>query len=572
MRGLKTVFAIFLTLLLNPGPALAGPQRRAPTNPPKLVVLLVVDQMRADYLEKYGHQWSAGLRRLVEEGAWFQRARYPYWRTVTCAGHATISTGSFPSSHGMVGNTWYDQAEGKNVTCTQDASVSTVSYGRPVSGGDSAHRLLRPTLSDEIRRTFGEQARIVAFSRKARGAIPLGGRRPDVVAWFDERGNWVTSTAFAKEPVRFLLDLIHSHPIEADAGKAWERTLPASDYLHDDNGLGEKAPAPWDAKFPHQLPNGNGMADGTYVPLWVNSPYADDYLGAMAIAAVDALKMGRGPGTDFLGVGFSALDAVGHDFGPRSHEVQDVLVRLDRTLGRLFAHLDETVGRDNYVVALSADHGVSPILEQMQAMGLSAGRQPVTEIQERMEVVLQKHLGAGPHVARIRGDEVTLAGGVYEKIRQQKAILDELIRAILLAPGVDRVLTRDDLREGVGSTDPVIRAYALSSYPGRGNDADLYMVTRPYWQFTNAPRDHGLQGGASHGSGHAYDQSVPVILMGRMFRPGKYLTPVTPADIAPTLASVLGIQMPQADGRVLAEALRIKVQESRGRTISPPKQ
>ena len=571
MRGFKTVFAIFLTLLLNPGPALAGSQRRAPANRPRLVVLLMVDQMRADYVEKYGYQWSAGLRRLVDEGARFQQARYPYWRTVTCAGHATISTGSFPSSHGMVSNTWYDQAEGKNVTCTQDSSVSAVSYGRPVSGGDSAQRLLRPTLSDEIRRSFGEQARIAAFSRKARSAISLGGRRPNAVAWFDERGNWVTSTAFAKEPVAFLLDFIRSHPIEADAGKAWERMLPESDYLYADDGFGEKAPAPWDAEFPHLLPDGNGTTDGTYAPLWVNSPYADDYLGALAIAAVDALNMGRGPGTDFLGVGFSALDAVGHDFGPRSHEVQDVLVRLDRTLGRLFAHLDQTVGRDNYVVALSSDHGVSPILEQMQAAGLSAGRQPVNEIQERMEAVLQKRMGAGTHVRRIMGDEVTLVDGVYEKIRQETALKDELVRAILLAPGVDRVLTRDDLRHGIGSTDPVVRAYALSSYPGRGSDADLYLVTRPYWQFMNAPRDHGLQGGASHGSGHAYDQRVPVILMGGMFRPGQYLAPATPADIAPTLATVLGIEMARTDGRVLEEALRPTVQRSRGRDRPPSK-
>lgn len=569
MRGFKAVFAIFLALLLNPDSALAEPQRRAPANRPRLVVLLVVDQMRADYVEKYSHQWSAGLRRLLDEGAWFRQARYPYWRTVTCAGHATISTGSFPSSHGMVNNTWYDQAESKNVTCTQDPSVSTVSYGKPSSGGDSAQRLLRPTLSDEIRRNFGEHARIVAFSRKARSAIPLGGRHPNAVAWLDERGNWVTSTAFGQEPVPFLLEFIRSHRIEADAGKAWERVLPESDYLYADDGVGEKAPAPWDTEFPHLLPGGNGTPDGTYAPLWVNSPYADDYLAAMASAAVDALKMGRGPAMDFLGVGFSALDAVGHDFGPRSHEVQDVLVRLDRTLGRLFAHLDQTVGRDNYVVAFSADHGVSPILEQMKATGRSAGRQPVGEIRERIEAVLQKHLGAGPHVVRLRGDEVTLSNGVYEKVRQQKGILDDLIRAVLLAPGVGRVLTRDDLRQGIGSADPVIRAYALSSYPGRGNDADLYMVTRPYWQFTNAPRDHGLQGGASHGSGHAYDQRVPLILMGPMFRPGEYLTPVTPADIAPTLAKVLGIQMAQADGRVLAEALRVSVQKTHRKATAP---
>lgn len=567
MRSFK--IALLLALLFNSAPLLAGPQWHAPASPPKLVVVLVVDQMRADYVGKYGHQWSAGLRRLVDEGAWFREARYPYWRTVTCAGHATISTGSFPSAHGMVGNTWYEQAEGKHVTCTQDVSVSTISYGQPSSGGDSAHRLMRPTLSDEIRRAFGEQARIVAFSRKARAAISLGGHHPDAVAWLDSRGNWVTSTAFAKEPVPFLLDFIRAHPVEADSGKTWERTLPASRYLNEDNGLGEKAPAPWDAEFPHQLPSTKGVPDEAYASLWINSPFADDYLGAMAMAAVDALKMGRGPATDFLGVGFSGLDAVGHDFGPRSHEVQDVLVRLDRTLGRLFAHLDATVGRGNYAVALSADHGVSPIIKQAQAEGLNAGYQPRGEMRDQIEAVLQKHFGAGQHVARVRGDEVMFAPGVYEKLRQQKAVLDELVQAIQRAPGVARVLTRDDLREGVRSRDSVIRAYALSAYPGRGYDPDLYLVTRPYWLFTNAPRDHEPAEVATHGSGHDYDQRVPVILMGRMFRPGRYASAATPADIAPTLASVVGIEMKQVDGRVLSEALRGKA-PTKPATLDPP--
>jgi predicted AlkP superfamily pyrophosphatase or phosphodiesterase len=548
-----TTAALLCALLAAPGAPQALPKHARP----KLVVLLLTDQLRGDYPEKYGHQWTGGLRRLIDEGAWFRQARYPYWRTVTCAGHATVSTGTFPSSHGMVGNSWFEQAEKKQVTCTEDSSVRGVSFGGPTSAGsESAHRLRRPTFADELRWELKDKTRIVAFSRKARGAIMLGGRRPDVSAWFDEAGNWLTSTAFAKQAPAFLREFARRDPVDADYGKVWEPMMPASSYLYTDNGLSEHPPAPWGATFPHKLVgNSNGgKADTQFYRLWINSPYADEYIGRMTIATIDAMNLGRGEATDLLAISFSALDAVGHGFGPQSHEVQDVLLRLDRTLGALFEHLDRTVGRENYVVALSADHGVSPILEQVKEMGLSAGRQPLTEITKNIEGVLSKRLGKGSFVARAAGDEVTFAVGVYEKIRANPGLLDEVVRAIVQAPGIARVLTREEIRDGLSSGDSVARAYAMSTYPGRGNDPDLVLIPRPYWQFVREPRPDGLMGGAAHGSGYIYDQRVPVILLGPMFRAGHYLNEVTPADIAPTLAYVVGITMAQNEGRVLREA------------------
>jgi predicted AlkP superfamily pyrophosphatase or phosphodiesterase len=556
-RSRVWIAAALWALLSPPCVPQSAPPRLPAQARPKLIVLLVTDQMRGDYLEKYGHQWTGGLRRLITEGAWFRQARYPYWRTVTCAGHATISTGTFPVSHGMVGNSWYEQAEKKQTTCTADDSVQGVSSGRPTSAGhESAHRLRRPTFADELRWEFKEKTRIVSFSRKARGAIMLGGFRPDVAMWFDDAGNWITSTAFARETPAFLREFAKQNPVEADYGKVWERLMPASEYLYTDNGVSEHPPAPWDATFPHKLvgaANG-GKADTQFYRLWINSPYADEYILRVALATVDAMNLGHGEATDYLAVSFSALDAVGHGFGPQSHEVQDVLLRLDRTIGSLFEHLDRTVGRENYVVAMSADHGVSPILEQMKEIGLNAGRQPLTEITKNIEGVLAKRLGKGPFVARALNEDLIFAEGIYERIRREPGLLDEVIRAITVAPGIARVVTREEIRSGLSSADPVARAYAMSTYPGRDQDPDMVLIPRPYWQFVREPRPDGLRGGASHGSGYLYDQHVPVIFLGPMFRAGHYLSQVTPADIAPTLAFVTGITMAQSEGRVLREA------------------
>jgi hypothetical protein len=283
----------------------------APAQPPMLVVVIVVDQMRGDYVQRYGFQWTGGLRRLVDGGAWFSRAAYPYLTTVTCVGHATISTGAVPRTHGIVGNAWFDRDLGRSVGCSVDPSLTTISYASPVAGGEGPSRIRAATLSDELRVQLPVPARVVTMSLKERSAIALAGHRADAVTWFNgTAGGFVTSSAYTSAPVPFVAAFTKANPMTADLGTVWTRMLPAGRYLFADAGTGEKPPSYWSAEFPHALKAKRDTPDAQFFEAWEASPFSDDYLGRLAIASVDALRLGQGKGTDFLGISFSALDEV----------------------------------------------------------------------------------------------------------------------------------------------------------------------------------------------------------------------------------------------------------------------
>lgn len=528
----------------------AAQQREAPARP-KLLVILVVDQMRSDYITAYGHQWTKGLRRLVDHGAWFTEGAYPYLNTVTCAGHATISTGAVPAVHGMILNSWWNRASAASESCTRDYDTPLVTFGEPLAGGESAVFLRAPTLAQRLREQLGkEQARVAAFSRKARSAIMLAGKDADAVVWLAENGIWTTSQAYPAQP--FLQTFFGSNPVAKDVRKKWTLSLARSKYLYKDSAPGERPQPPhWTVRFPHRLRNGTLRPDADFYGAWNDSPFADEYVARMACTAVDALDLGQRDGaTDLLAISFSTLDGVGHDFGPRSFEVQDTLVRLDATIGRLLDYLDDEVGKGNYTVALSADHGVADVPEQMNDLGEDAGRVPTGRTVEAVMKVLEKHFGEGHHVIAQMYTDFYFADGVYQKLLEHPAVLDEVIAAIHSVPGVARVLRGDLLLGRRESPDPVERAAALNYFPERSGD--LIIVPKLNWFFVPG---RSSSTPATHGTAHPYDTRVPVLLWGAGIRGGKYSQPATPADIAPTLAALAGIVLPEATGRVLHEAL-----------------
>ncbi len=524
----------FALVLWNP---LAAQQ--APAGKPKLVVILAVDQMRGDYPVRYGDLLEHGLKRLITEGAWFKNAAYPYLNTVTCAGHSTIGTGTYPYKHGMVLNAWFDRETGKTVTCTDDPSVTEVSYANFTGSGDSAKSVKMPSLGELVHRKKGH---VVTMSIKARAAIGLGGHEADSVSWLDERGAWETSTAYSKTPVPWLLAFSKGNPIDRDAGKVWERSLPVERYQYTDDGPGEQPSAGWSAKFPHPL--GAAGGDRAYLVHWLQSPYADAYLEEMAEAAIDAMHLGQEDRTDFLGVSFSSLDTVGHAFGPRSHEVQDVLVRLDATLQKLLDHLDEKVGRGNYVLGLSADHGVADIPEQIEG----GGRQSSQHIVAAIEEALKPLLPGGPFVAATAYTDIYLKPGVIEKLKSDKRAMSAVTDALKALPGIERVFRADEISNGDArnSKDPQVRAAALSYFPGRSGD--LLIIPKENWLLATSA--------TTHGTSWPYDQRVPVILYGAGIKPGVREDPATPADLTATLAEIAGIKLPSPDGQPLKSALR----------------
>jgi predicted AlkP superfamily pyrophosphatase or phosphodiesterase len=532
--------------------AATPPVSRKASARPKLVVLLVVDQMRGDYVDKFLHQWTGGLRRLVDEGAWFRDAAYPYAATETCVGHATISTGALPADHAMVANAWWDRESQKMVTCTADPNAKNYGYaGVSAKGGDSAWRMEVPAFAEELKFQGNGKTRVVTFSLKARAAITMAGHKGDAVTWADG-GGWVTSSVYGTAP--FVEQYAKAHPIKDDYGKTWTRSLPEGAYWYDEKTPGAVPPEGWDLTFPHPL-RGKAAAnepDAAFYEQWGSSPFADTYLTRFAETAVDSLGLGHGGGTDFLGISFSSLDYVGHAFGPRSWEVQDILAHLDKDLADLFAHLDKKVGRGNYVVALSADHGVAPVTEDIERTGIDAGVLHLDELQERMEKALEPLNLAKPAIAHINGSDVYFAPSVYEKLKQDDKAMRAVIDAARAQPGVAEVFRAEQIQNRPATQSPTRTALADSYFLGRSGD--LFIVPKPYWLMDRAPAGKRRYG-AGHGVPYNYDQHVPVLFMGFGIRHSEYLEPVTPADIAPTLASLCGITLATRDGHILAQAL-----------------
>lgn len=519
---------------------------------PKLVVMLAVDQMRADYIDLYGRYWTGGLKRLLETGAHFRNARFPYLGTVTCPGHATLGTGAFPASHGMILNAWWDRNRRAVRACTADETAPLVRYTghSPAPGGESAFNLKLPTLADEMRSQLPRPPRVVSLSMKPRSAISLAGRKADVVVWWDGNG-FVTSRAYTEAPMPFVSAHFAAHPPERGLDLVWHKRLDPSAYFFSDDAAEERPPQGWTRVFPHPLRNANPQppAPGQKPPgplsLWASSPEADRALARLAATSVDALKLGQGEGIDYLAVSFSVLDSVGHPFGPRSHEVQDVLAHLDATLGELFAHLDARVGRDRYVVALSADHGVATYPEQFVAEGKDAGRVRMDDVKEKLAAALAAVLGPGEHVASYQYTDIYLAPGVLDRLRASPGAIAAALAAIRSVPGVADAFCTDELRDRKAVTDPLRVAAALSHFPERSGD--LILVPRANWLT--------VASGTTHGTHNDYDQRVPVILMGAGIRRGVYDRAVTPADIVPTLAAMVGVRVPHADGKPLGEAV-----------------
>jgi predicted AlkP superfamily pyrophosphatase or phosphodiesterase len=536
---LRLLAALAAALLITSAPAAQQPTR--------LVVIVVLDQFRADYLNTFASHWRAGFKTLLSEGAVFTRAQYPYFHTDTCAGHFTIATGTFPRTHGMVADTWWEQQPRRAIECTDDDKAPVVSYGRASKLGKSARNSMAPSIADELR----EQkpgARIVTLSMKARSAIGLAGHGGDAVTWFEEAagvGSFVTSRAYAPDLVPAVRTFLARDSFETDFGKFWTLRDAPETYRYADAGVGERPRQPWTGLFPHEIRGATGTRDDA-VALWRASPFSDAYLGRMAADLSDAFQLGRRDTTDFLGVSFSATDTVGHPFGPSSRELEDTAARQDDVLGALIKYLDDKVGRERYVLALSADHGVAevPVMR-------GAGRVATEDVRDRIEETLIARFGPAPGNGRYVAsstDFVRFADGIFDRVRKEPGLMAAIERGVTAIPGVERVLRKDQLSDR--SSDPIVRAAALTSFEGRSGD--LLIVAKPNWPLGGRVAAEA----GSHGAPYDYDQRVPTILFGAGVKAGRYDRAVTPADIAPTLARVAGIQMPKAEGRVLTEALR----------------
>lgn len=516
---------------------------------PRLVVLLIVDQFRADYLERFRAEFvPGGFRRLLERGAVFANTQYDYAVTETAPGHATLAAGTTPAYHGIVGNEWWDRGKNRRVSSIEDANYKLVGV-ESKGPGASPRSLLTTTLGDELRLATSDRARVVGISLKDRSAIMTAGKHPTAAFWINQRA-WraVTSSYYRDKLPDWVVDFNEKFALNKLVGREW-RALGAFPGAAPLAVIREAAPT--------SEQSGVGP-DGT--------PWANEAVLELARRAIQAYKLGQGPATDFLSVSLSANDYTGHSFGPDSELIHDITLRTDLMLADFLRFLDEQVGPGGFLVAFSSDHGVSPLPEVLREKQIEAGRIRWQDVNEAIETALRKAYGSAPDEKWVDWTDLPNVYLNHQLMEKHKLSAEEVARrageAALEVPGMLNFFTASQIEQIACCSrhDMVARRVVNSFFAGRSGD--LMLVWKPFYH-----KALSSGRGTNHSSPWSYDTRVPLIFVGPGFRPGVYETPATPADLAPTLAAILNINPPAAaTGRVLTEALATQPQKGRGVT------
>jgi predicted AlkP superfamily pyrophosphatase or phosphodiesterase len=503
--------------------AQAPAQNTAPKKP-KLVLAIVVDQFRYDYLSRFRAGYTSGFKRLLEQGAVFENAHYIHALTVTAIGHSTFLSGATPNISGIVGNEWFDRSTGKTVTSVSDPNSKTV--GGSEGPGSSPHRLLTSTLGDEIK-MHGEKSKVIGISIKDRSAILPAGHMADGAYWFEDKSkHWVTSNYYMTALPKWVEDVNTAGPDAKARGAQW-MALDAK---------------PGDKPFCTMVAGG---ADGVrYCGSLEASPWGNEMIGEMAEKALVAEDLGKHEGTDVLAVSYSSNDYVGHARGPDSPEARDISIRTDRLLGKLLEAAEKQAGAGNVLVVLTADHGVAPVPEVNTARRMPGGRLSAAQVNTAMQSALEMKYGAGKWIDDNTGSPYFNKDLLLKYKLTSAEVENTAAEAVRAIPHIYRVYTANQILTGAMQND-TISASVTNNY-FRGRSGDLIILGDEYYQFGTS--------GTTHGTPFNYDTHVPVIFMGAGIKKGHYYQRIAPNDIAPTLAAIVGVQEPSGSvGRVLQE-------------------
>jgi hypothetical protein len=515
--------------LVLAGAALAGAmcflpgERIVPPSGPRLAVVLVFDQLRGDYLDKWQKYFGdGGFKRLQSEGAWFSNCHYPYAHTVTAAGHASLLTGCTPRDHGVVGNSWYDRRQHKKIECVTGER-----------GKGPFHRK-QPTLGDVLLERY-KKSKVAALSIKDRGAILLAALKAQICCWLVGR-DFVTSDFYGDER-RWVKRFNSSKKIDTFIGRDWAHLrsdLNYEDIAGPDDVEFECRGAGQGRTFPHPTPIESAVT---------LSPFGNDLLLDLARIAIDEEKLGQRTEPDLLCLSFSSNDLVGHCYGPDSQEVFDMTLRSDLIVKAILDLLDQKVGKGNYVVALSADHGICPIPGVAKSQGKDAGYVPSSFFSSESEKFLKDAFGQRDDswIEMVDGFNIHLNQAVVEAVKTAspaevvKALADHLAQQ----PGIQAAFTRGEILQDKVLEDPIAEMVRQSATPD--TCGDVVVVLKPYYLLGNL-----LFGttGTTHGAPYPYDTHVPLLAMGPGIKPGKYGMRVAPQSMAFILARVLAIDPP----------------------------
>ena len=537
----KISFALLFSMLFSL--ALFAQQQ---AEKPKIVVGIIVDQMRQEYFYKFADRYSdGGFKRLASEGYMMKNGHYNYIPTYTGPGHASVYTGTTPATHGIIGNNWYVRRQNKMIYCAEDSTVSNVG-GTVMSGQISPRNLLTTTITDELRFATNKRSKVVGIAIKDRGASLPAGHLGDAY-WFDsDNGEFMTSTYYKSELPTWVSNFNALKRPDSLLNQTWQPLYSADSYINsiDDNNefeapfIGKETPT-----FPYNLPelrenNGNyGLIAAT--------PFGNTLTLEFAYAAIEGEKLGMGKETDFLAVSFSSPDYIGHRFGPTSKELEDNYLRLDLEIEQFLNYLDKTYGKGNYLVFLSADHGVADIATYMESERVPAGNLNFGYILGQARGYMTVKYGEGNWILNGSNDQIFLNHElIQEKELELDDIQEQLANFLLRYNGIKEVYTASAMRSTAFTQH---RPHLLQMGYNHKASGDLLIILEPSW----------LPGGArgtSHGTGFTYDTHVPIVFFGWGVKSGESTRYATVTDIAPTLSMLLNIRLPNgATGQPIHE-------------------
>jgi len=525
---------------------------KSQTDKPKLVVGIVVDQMRFDHLYKYQERFSnGGFKRIMQEGFNYKNTQYNYIPTVTAAGHASIYTGTTPSTHGIIGNTWYQRSSKQIITNIEDNNELLIGTEAADSYGGSPRNLLTTTITDQLRMGTNFRAKVISVSLKDRGAILPGGHSANAAYWHDWKsspGNFVSSSYYMDELPNWVTKFNKLEKSNSYLTDSWSTLYPIESYTMsapDDNNYERAIAGKTSATFPYDYKSMRERykeIGAEYQLIWV-TPAGNSLLTDFAIEAIKSEGLGTDEITDFINISYSVPDVIGHTFGPQSVEFEDVILRLDRDIESLLKSLDATVGTGNYLLFLTSDHGSVPVASYLADNKLPAG---IANIKKH-EVALLSHLnskyGTNQWIENFDGEAVYLNRDlIKQKKLSLRAVQQEAADFLITLEEVTGALIASDLQSqsySYGMNQMIQNGY----YSKRSGD--VILVFKPGFVQSLDPRITMQKiKGTSHGSGYAYDTHVPMLWFGNSIPKGNSVRKVSVTDIAPSIAQILNISYP----------------------------
>jgi predicted AlkP superfamily pyrophosphatase or phosphodiesterase len=513
-----------------------------PTNVPRLVVGIVVDQMRYEYLYRFEKKFGdGGFRRLTSKGFDFKNAHYNYVPTYTGPGHASIYTGTTPAVHGIIGNDWYDKETKASVNCVEDARQKPV--GTIDGNGDvSPWRMISSTVTDELELATQRRAKVIGISIKDRGAVLPAGHTPDGAYWYDSKTGKFISSTYYKPGLPIWLDNFNGLNLaDKYLNQEWKTVFPIDQYKEsgaDDSPYEVKLKGKDKPVFPYnlkELRKTNGEFE-----LLSSTPFSNDLLTELAKAALEGESMGKDEWSDFLSISFSAPDIIGHAMGPNSVEIEDTYIRLDRNLEDLFKKLDE-IAPGQYVVFLTADHAVSEVPQSLKDLKIPAGNLGMSYLESGLTDFLKKYFPDKKLIEKISNDQVFLNSELFGSDPRASGVdylvATELIKGYLLnQEGVADVFTKQII-QAAAFEEGSVKGKVKRGYHSK-RSGDIAFVLEPSWLGGTSVQ------GTSHGSPYTYDTHVPMVFYGMGIKPGSSVRPQFITDIAPTLSVLLKIKFP----------------------------